>query len=105
MPSAGLSLVGFMDQTQAVNHLTTACMPPNPNQAALIAEWQTAQANLGVPTANAGNPDIQPIPTAHDGYMQQLQATPWVADYLATIPGSTFQLVEIDPLLAYQFTV
>jgi hypothetical protein len=29
----------------------------------------------------------------------------WVTEYLATVPGAEFKLVEIDPLLAYQFTV
>jgi hypothetical protein len=103
MPTPGLSLVGFMDQTQAINHLRTACVPADNSDAALISEWNAAQAKRGPSIANAGNPDIQPLPNAHP-HVQQLTAalqpilgTAWL--------GATLSLVEIDPLLAYQFTV
>jgi len=95
-----------MDQAEAVTHLKTACIPANPADAALIAEWQTARANLGAPVANAGAPDIQQIPAAHANHVQQLSQLPWVAQALqTTCIGADFRLVEIDPLLAFQFTV
>ena len=59
MPSQGLSLVGFMDQPQAINHLRNDCMPADSSDAALIGEWQAAQGMLGAAIQNAGNPDIQ----------------------------------------------
>lgn len=106
MPSSGLSLVGFMDETSAINHLRTTCVPPDPADAALKAVWQGAQAKLGVPTANAGHPAIAPIPPAQAPHIVSLMQTPWAAQALqTTLKGSTFQLVEIDPLLAFQFTV
>jgi hypothetical protein len=105
MPTAGLSLVGFMDEPQAIQHLQTACIPANPSQAALVAEWNAAKTKLGDLIAKAGNPEILDIPAAHAAHMQQVSQTPWITAYLATVPQAEFKLVEIDPLLAYQFAV
>lgn len=105
MATDGLSLVAFMDQPAAVNHLRIHCVPKDPADAALIAEWTTARAKLGNPIERAGNPDIQPIPAAHAPYIQNLSMLPWVAPSLAMLPGASFVSVEIDPLLAFQFTV
>jgi hypothetical protein len=106
MPTPGLSLVGFMQHAQALNHLNTQCVPANPDPAALTAEWNAAVAKLGAAFANAGRPTIQPIPAAHDAYIQQLIAAPWCAHiFSGPFQGSEFKLVELDALLAYQFTV
>jgi hypothetical protein len=106
MPAAGLSLVGFMHREAALNHLKTACIPTNPSDAALEAEWCAAKAKLGAPFANAGAPDIQPIPQSHEAYVEQLKALPWVAASLNGIfQGAEFKMIEIDPLLAFQFVV
>lgn len=107
MPDAGLSLVGFMDNQQAIEHLRTACVPANPDPAVLTTEWQGAVAALGPAVADAGNPEILPIPAANQAHINQLIAAPWAAPYLAQVmaQGATFQLVEADKLLAFQFTV
>lgn len=106
MPTAGLSLVGFMDRDPAVAHLRTACVWPNDDDPTLEAEWQTASNNIGFPTPNAGQPDIQPIPPAKIGHIQTLMARPWFQRNAANwFANSTFQMVEIEPLLAYQFVV
>jgi hypothetical protein len=108
MPSNGLSLVGFMDEQKAFEHLRVACVPADPSDAALRAVWQAATARLGAPTANAGNPDIQPIPPTSAAYVGAFVADPWVSGALNNYPPGTkieISLVEIDPLLAYQFTV
>lgn len=108
MPSKGLSLVGFMDEQKAIEHLRLACVPADPSDAALRALWQTATARLGAPAANAGNPDIRPIPPASAGCIAAFVANTWVSGVLNSYPpGSKIEiaLVEIDPLLAYQFTV
>jgi hypothetical protein len=102
MPSPGLSLVGFLDQTQAISHLRTSCVPADSSDAALIAEWRKARDLLGTPFPFAGLPDIQDIPAARQSYIAQLSAQPWVAQWLATTPGTRFKLVEIDRLLTYQ---
>jgi hypothetical protein len=46
MPSRGLSLVGFVDQPAAVNHLKYICTPANRDPAALIADRTAAQAGI-----------------------------------------------------------
>jgi hypothetical protein len=106
MPTPGLSLVGFMDEAQGKDHLRNACIPPDPTDAALTAAWQAAKAQLGAPVANAGNPALDPIPPSHAAYILQVTQLPWVAAALAAdLAGATFQMVEIDPLLAFQYTV
>jgi len=103
MPTPGLSLVGFLDQQQAMNHLLNACKPANEDPAALIAEWEAAKAGLGAsPIANAGHPDIQSIPAKQQGFVQQVLAHPV---FQREWHGAKVQLVEIDPLLAHQVSV
>lgn len=110
MPNPGLSLVGFMDPAQALPHLKFACVPnpPNITDAALLANWQTAQQQLGAPIPNAGTPNMTQIP-ATDPHVANLLQQPWVRlafqNPAYNIGNATFQMIEIDPLLAYQFTV
>ena len=109
MAHAGLSLVGFMDEAGAVEHLRKACVPaPTADDAALRADWQAARAKLGAPVPNAGHPNLQSIPPANMGYINALLQLPWVAaanQGPAAVTQANFQLVEIDPLLAFQFSV
>jgi hypothetical protein len=78
----------------------------DPCDAALLAEWATAQGKLGAPFSQARRPDIQPIPPPGDqAYIQELQQEAWVQERLAPYPNATFQVVEIDPLLAFQFHI
>lgn len=111
MPTPGLSLVGFLaDHQQAVNHLTNACIPANPDVGAILIEWNAAMARLGAAMIGAGVPDIQPIPAQHQVYIQQVLAHPAFQPPIPGMPtgalhGATIELVEIDPLLAFQFTV
>lgn len=107
MPTLGKSLVGFLEQQAAINYLRTSCVPSGPDDdATLLAEWQTARGKLGAPIAKAGYPDIQDIPTTHAAYVGVLASQPWLAPALNTAyVGATFKLVEIEPLLAFQFAV
>lgn len=107
MPTDGLSLVGFMsDPAQALLHLKTQCVPdPNKSDADLLADWNAAKQTIGATIRSAGNPRLQPIPM-NDTYLQRLMTVPWGARFLPFLAqGASFQMVEIDPLLAYQFTV
>ena len=92
MPTPGLSLVGFMDQQQAINYFRAACIPADPTDVALIAEWNAAKARLGAPVADCGQPDILPIPPADQAYIQQLQQEPWVQQALVPWPGASFRV-------------
>lgn len=105
MPTAGLSLVGFMDQPQALHHFRSACVPPSNDDAVLIAEHGKAAAKLGAAMAKFGQPEIKDILPQHAAYVGTLSQLPWVAETLAQSKNPAFKMVEIDPLLAYQFTV
>ena len=107
MPDAGLSLVGFMAQPQAIHHLATECVPINKDPAVLRTEWVAAQATLGTAISNAGQPDVQPLPAAAQAHIDQLKQAPWAVPYLTPLvaQGATFNLVGIDELLAFQHTV
>jgi hypothetical protein len=103
-----------MDQPQAVDHLRQACVPANAADAALIAEWTGARARLGAAPANGGHPDIQPLPVAQQAHVQALRQAQWLAPAFAPatphapagpLHNVDFNLVEVDPLLAFQFTV
>lgn len=108
MATQGLSLVGFMsDQALAVAHLRNACIP-NPTTKTdeqLIADWNAAKGILGAPVANAGHPQLTPIDPAHPNIarLMQLDWAPYFQGLIAQ--GASFQMVEIDPLLAFQFSV
>lgn len=105
MPVAGLSLVGFLDQAQAREHLRNACVLADSSDAAVDSLWASAKQNLGTPVPNAGNPNIQPIPPAQQQYIAALSQQPWIQPSLASWAGATFCLVEIKPLLAFQLTI
>jgi hypothetical protein len=104
MATAGLSLVAFMNQQEAIAHLLAHCTPADPTRPALIVEWQAARARKGAPMA-AGNPDIQDITAANRPYLQSLMQLQWAKNFLAMMPGAEFKLVEIDPLLTIHFMV
>lgn len=104
MPTPGLSLLGFMTQQDAIDHLLAHCVPAHSDIHALTAEWRAAQARKGAPMAS-GNPDIQNIPTKNQTYINALMQQQWVAQFVASIPGAEFKLVEIDPLLTIHFMV
>lgn len=106
MPSAGLSLLSFMDRQQALKHLKSACIPRDGSDAALAAEWQAARANRGPPFANAGKPRLEPIPESLRDHIRRLVEEPWAAPAFAgPLRGADFALVEIDPLIAFQVTL
>jgi hypothetical protein len=106
MPSAGLSLLSFMEQQQALNHLKSVCIPRDNSDAALRLEWQNARAKRGGPFSNAGMPRLESIPESHRDHLRRLVNEPWAAPAFAgPLRGAEFALVEIDPLIAFQFTV
>src|SRR5215472_17557591 len=108
MPTPGLSLVGFMtDQAAAIAHLRNSGIPNpvNKTDQQLIADWTAAKATLGPPTPNAGQPTLTPIPVV-DPNIARLMQLPWAPHFQALLAlGASFQMVEIDPLLAFQFSV
>jgi len=89
-----------------VDLLRATCSYADTSDAPMIAEWQAARAKLGPPIANAGVPQMQGIPAAGQAHLQGLIAQPWIMQALQSgLAGAQFQMVELDPLLAFQFTV
>jgi len=108
VPTPGTTLAGFLPEPEAIQLLRHQCIVADTSDAALSAEWAAARAKLGAPTPNAGLPNIQPLPADGMAYVAQLVQQPWVQESFRANPaliGSTYQLVELDPLLAYQYSV
>jgi len=104
MPIGGLSLLGFMDHQLALHYLTTYCIVADQSPQALLQHWNDARAKLGPAQPHAGQPNIQNIPVAHNAHLQQMLAAYPILAQPAPIPWS-FRLVEIAPLLAFQFHI
>lgn len=106
MPTPGLSLVGFLDRQPAIELLRNSCVVQDTSDHALEAEWQAAKDRLGPPMDRAGYPEILPIPSAGQAHMSQLLKQPWVIAQMSNgLSGAQFQMVELDPLLAFQYSV
>lgn len=105
MATRGLSLVGFLDQSRALYHLGSACVPADPDPAALLSEWLTAKGKIGGPLPRSGLPEIRDMPAITTAHTSALVQLPWIKPYFNAVPGIQFKMVEVDPLLAYQLSV
>lgn len=96
-----------MAQPKALEHLRHACKPASENisDADLINEWNAARAKLGVGFPNAGNPEIRALPAANSKYESNFFKEKSIAAALRPFPKTTIKLIEVDPLLAYQFVI
>ena len=71
----------------------------------MISDWNYAKSTLRKPVGNAGKPTLQQI-SMNDPHILQLMQVPWAGFFMPLVAqGATFQMVEIEPLLAFQFTV
>jgi hypothetical protein len=107
MSIKGLSLVGFLDdRARAIEYLKARCVPrPGTADVDLEADWRTAKSKLGAPVARAGYPIMRPI-ALDDPHMQALLAVRWKSRFKFFLDrGATFQMTEIDPLIAGQISV
>lgn len=108
MATDGLSLVGFVDDPAfALHHLRVTCVPapPNKSDVDLQNDWQAAKVALGASMPSAGVPRMHPIQHT-EPHIQALLQSHWGGEVNALIAGgATFQMMEIDPLLAYQLTI
>src|SRR6266567_7655832 len=100
MPEPGLSLVGFLGQPEAATYFSQSCMLANDP----ISTWQEARDKIGAPLPRAGVPEIEHIPSSYNVYLQGVEASPRFADTVASLAWS-FKLVEVDPLIAFQFHI
>jgi hypothetical protein len=90
-----------MEQATAMDYLRNFCVVPDAGDPALLQQWEEARLRLGAPMAQAGAPNVSDIPTEHRPYLEGVIRNPRFADTVGTLPWS-FQLVEVDRLLAYQ---
>lgn len=104
MPIPGLSLVAFMDEQDALNYFRRECVVADTADGALRGWWQDARARLCLPSANVGRPEIIEIESKHSGYLAGVPSNPRYAETIAGMKAS-FRLVEIAPLLSFQFHV
>ncbi len=104
MATAGLSLLGFMNQREAIAHLLGHCVVENRDVPALVEHWRAAQVRKG-PAMVGGNPDIRDVPAAAQPHIDTLRQQQWFTRFIALFPVAEFKLVEIDPLLTIHFMV
>ena len=106
MPTNGLSLVGFMAEDAALNHLKIACVPnAGVDDAALLVDHAAAQKKLGPPTQNAGACQSAIIPPTHPHIQALLTGHHAQGAHAMLASGADFRWIEVDPLLAFQHTV
>jgi hypothetical protein len=100
--------VGFIDdRDKALDYLRSRCRAePGKSAAALEADWRAAQAKLGPPPiTRPGDPDMRPL-SLDDPHLKALLGVEWrgrVQYFLDR--GATFQMIEIDRLIASQITI
>jgi len=104
MSQQGYSLVGFMDAAAGVSYLRDRCDLPGSSDDALRDSWESARRRLGAPIADAGVPDIRPLPAGHEGHLEGVRRNPRFDTTLEGMPYD-FAEVEIRRLLAFQFHV
>jgi hypothetical protein len=103
MPVPALSLLGFMPQKVAMHYLQHDCFGYNSSQRRPL--YEAAVARLGVAMPKAGDPEILPIPVMAGKHLADVMGG---QQFRLTIQGFhafEFALVEIDPLLAFQWHV
>jgi hypothetical protein len=104
MATPGLALVGFMGRDEALHFLTTRCIPPSPDPAELERFWTNAAAGIGTAIPNAGHPDVLVLPASISAHVDDVRNAPGFAEAFAA-RNPSFMLVEIGPLLAFQYLV
>lgn len=103
--SAGLSLFGFMDEPFAHAYLQTACEGAGATAAEMSKAWRDARTKLGAAFPKAGAPDVQPLPQTAQPHLRRVQNhNPRFKQTVGNLKWS-FQSIEIDPLLCFQFHV
>src|SRR5437868_2626801 len=104
MPVRGLSLFGFMPKKAGMNYLKADCLGYTDAQQRSDI-WERAQARLGAPVANAGQPALLPIPRGYQAYLDTVMQDPQFGRTVLGFRASSFALAEINPVLAFQFHV
>ncbi len=103
MPIQALSIFACLPERQALEYLQNQCGFP---RQVCLGKLAQARARYGKPMSRAGHPDILAIPPEYAPYLEEVKGSP---RFRETIDNGniahSFQLVEIDPLLAFQFYI
>lgn len=103
MPIQALSIFACLPDRQCLDYLQSQCGFPKQVCSGKLAQ---ARAKYGKPMPRAGHPNIQAIPPENLPYLEQVKTNPRFGETIGD--GSinySFQLVEVDPLLAFQFYI
>ena len=104
MPIPGISLLGFMERRTALNYLRQSCYLPGRSETQLKLLWQAAGQQRGEVVGTPGDPELLDLPSSADPHVAAVMAHARFPETCAGMPH-TFRLVEIHPLLAFQFHV
>ncbi len=107
MPKPSLSLLGFMEEPQAMTYLQKwAILPVEDRQPEGMRRiWREAKIKLGKPFPRPGKPETQPIQQKHHPYLDEVTKNPLFELTIRGFQRWGFMLVEINPLLAFQFHI
>ncbi len=92
-----------MEKERALDYLRKRCFFPDMSREVLLRHWSSARRLLQ-PIPNAGRPDIREVPSQYLPYLEGVKASPRFTSTVQNLPWS-FKLLEIEPLLAFQFHV
>jgi len=104
MATPGLALIGFMDPNHVEAYLTSACVGAPATPADREALRLQAVQKRGAAVPNAGAPEVKDLPKSATTHLKAVEKSNRFAGTVGNAKWS-FKLVEIDPLLAYQFHV
>jgi hypothetical protein len=100
------SLVGFLNETEAIAYLQRTCVMPSRAPSILRDHYRQAKKKLGNGViSRPGRPDIQDIPAGYEEYLAGVLNNPRFKITTQVHQSWSFKFVEIDALLAKQFHV
>jgi hypothetical protein len=102
MTAKALSLIGFMPEATGMAFLKSNCVLANRSTNAVKEQWLVARSRVKTPAVVAGQPKVTEIPSGYEDYLNRVVGSPSFGETLEGMQW-TFKLVEIDPLIAFQF--
>lgn len=93
-----------MGQNEAINYLMSQCVWDNNTEENALKHWVAARDRLRPVPWKPGYPEILDIPNEYHGYLERVIRYPMFQAVLEGLSYS-FKLVEIDPILSFQYHV
>jgi len=106
MPIAGRSLVGLMERQDARRYFEERCvLDPQVASSDIDGLVEEARHRVGGPHPRAGHPLISPLPGSLEPYLESVRNSRGYGNLVDSFGDVEFGMVEIGPLLAFQFHV